>query len=39
MQIANERREGTSMSKGGKAEFLDAMRDKTKNHDDLEQFM
>ena len=39
MQIANERREGTSMAKGGKAEFLDAMRDKTKTHDDLEQFM
>ena len=39
MQIANERREGSSMAKGGKDEYLEAMKDKTKTHDDLEQFM
>ena len=37
-EIANERREGTSMSKGGKKDFVDAMKKKD-SHDDVEQFM
>jgi len=37
-EIANERREGTSMSAGGKKEFMEAMKKKD-SHDDVEQFM
>lgn len=36
IEIANERREGSSMSKGGKADFLAAA--KTKGNDDMDEF-
>ena len=35
-EIANERREGSSMSKGGKADFVSAA--KTKGNDDMVDF-
>ena len=36
IEIANERREGSSMSKGGKADFVSAA--KTKGNDDMVDF-
>ena len=38
-EIANERREGSKMSEGGKADFVAAMKRTDKTHDDVEEFM